>query len=163
MLSGLLGRALLVGAALNERPGLAKSATLDLPYVDILNGLLDKSVPLSSGEYAEWGNPESGEHYSYIKSYSPYDNIRNASYPDLLVTADLNDNRSPFWMAAKWVARIRATAKPGNFIALQTRLENTERPGQNSPRDSFLQQRALQLAFIIDRLGLGTKEKAGKN
>ena len=163
VLSGQGPGALLVGAALNERPGLAKSATLDLPYVDLLNGLLDKSVPLSSGEYAEWGNPESGEHYSYIKSYSPYDNIRNASYPDLLVTADLNDNRSPFWMAAKWVARIRATAKPGTFIALQTRLENSERPGQNSPRDSFLQQRALQLAFIIDRLGLGKKEKAAEN
>ena len=69
VLSGQGPGALLVGAALNERPGLAKSATLDLPYVDLLNGLLDKSVPLSSGEYSEWGNPESGEHYSYIKSY----------------------------------------------------------------------------------------------
>ena len=129
----------------------------------LLNGLLDKSVPLSSGEYSEWGNPESGEHYSYIKSYSPYDNIRKASYPDLLVTADLSDNRSPFWMAAKWVARIRATAKAGTFIALQTRMGNTERSAESSPRDSFLKQRALQLAFIIDRLGIGSKEKAAKN
>ncbi len=163
VLSGQGPGALLVGAALNERPGLARSATLDLPYVDLLNGLLDKSVPLSSGEYSEWGNPESGEHYSYIKSYSPYDNIRNASYPDLLVTADLNDSRSPFWMAAKWVARIRATAKAGTFIALQTRMGNTERSAESSPRDSFLKQRALQLAFIIDRLGIGSKEKAAKN
>ena len=163
VLSGQGPGALLVGAALNERPGLARSATLDLPYVDLLNGLLDKSVPLSSGEYSEWGNPESGEHYSYIKSYSPYDNIRNASYPDLLVTADLSDNRSPFWMAAKWVARIRATAKTGTFIALQTRMGNTERSAESSPRDSFLKQRALQLAFIIDRLEIGSKEKAAKN
>ncbi|MEE3200158.1 MAG: prolyl oligopeptidase family serine peptidase [Planctomycetota bacterium] len=163
VLSGQGPGALLVGAALNERPALARSATLDLPYVDLLNGLLDKSVPLSSGEYSEWGNPESGEHYAYIKSYSPYDNIRKASYPDLLVTADLSDNRSPFWMAAKWVARIRATAKAGTFIALQTRMGNTERTAESSPRDSFLKQRALQLAFIIDRLGIASKEKAGKN
>lgn len=163
ILSGQGPGALVIGAALNERPGMAKSATLDLPYVDLLNGLLDKSVPLSSGEYSEWGNPENGEHYAYIKSYSPYDNIQNASYPDLLVTADLNDNRSPFWMAAKWVARIRARAKPGNFIALQTRLEKKKSPGQGSPRDSFLRERSLQLAFIIDRLGLGAARPVSGN
>ena len=154
VLSGQGPGAMAIAAALNERPALAKSAIVDLPYVDLLNGLLDKSVPLGAGEYDEWGNPESGEYYAYIKSYSPYDNIRNTSYPDLLVTADLNDNRSPFWMAAKWVARIRARAKPGNLIALKTRLEDTGAPGAGAPRDSFLRERALQLAFIIDRLGL---------
>ena len=91
---------------------------------------------------------------TYIKSYSPYDNIRKASYPDLLVTADLNDNRSPFWMAAKWVARIRAMGKPGNLIALRTRLEDRNVRGGSPPRDNFIDGRALQLAFIIDRLKL---------
>ena len=154
ILSGQGPGALAIAAALNQRPDLARSAIVDLPYVDLLNGLLDKSAPLGAGEYDEWGNPESGEHYAYIKSYSPYDNIREASYPDLLITADLNDNRSPFWMAAKWVARIRAMGKPGNLIALKTRLEDRGVRGGAAPRDNFIEGRALQLAFIIDRLKL---------
>ena len=154
ILSGQGPGALAIAAALNQRPDLARSAIVDLPYVDLLNGLLDKSAPLGAGEYDEWGNPESGEHYAYIKSYSPYDNIREASYPDLLITADLHDNRSPFWMAAKWVARIRAMGKPGNLIALKTRLEDRGVRGGAAPRDNFIEGRALQLAFIIDRLKL---------
>ena len=154
ILSGQGPGALAIAAALNQRPNLARSAIVDLPYVDLLNGLLDKSAPLGEGEYDEWGNPESGEHYAYIKSYSPYDNIRKASYPELLVTADLNDNRSPFWMAAKWVARIRAMGKPGNLIALKTRLEARSVRDGAAPRDNFIEGRALQLAFIIDRLKL---------
>ena len=137
------------------RPDLFRGLIVDVPLVDVVTTMLDDTIPLTTSEYDEWGNPAEKAAYHYMLSYSPYDNIQNTSYPDLLVTADLNDNRSPFWMAAKWVARIRARAKPGNLIALKTRLGDTGSPGSGGPRDSFLRERALQLAFIIDRLGLG--------
>jgi len=113
---------LLIGAVLNERPDLFGCAVAQVPFVDVVTTMLDDSLPLTVNEYEEWGNPEDVEYYGYMKSYSPYDNVKAAGYPAMLVTAGLNDPRVSYWEPAKWVARLRATRTGGRPLVFKTQM-----------------------------------------
>jgi oligopeptidase B len=113
---------LLMGAVLNLRPDLFGACVAGVPFVDVLNTMSDATLPLTIGEYEEWGNPEDKAFYDIIKSYSPYDNLRPAAYPHLLVTAGLNDPRVSYWEPAKWVARLRTLKQDDRLLLLKTEM-----------------------------------------
>ena len=98
---------LLIGASLNMRPDLYNAAVADVPFVDVVTTMLDESIPLTAGEWEEWGNPANKEYFDYMLSYSPYDNVTAQDYPHLLVTSGLNDPRVQYWEPTKWVAKLR--------------------------------------------------------
>lgn len=143
---------LLVGAVLNERPELFASAIASVPFVDVVNTMLDPSIPLTVIEYDEWGNPNDKAYYEYIKSYAPYENVRAQRYPHLLVTAGLNDSRVQFWEPAKWVARLRARKTDQNRLLLKTKLSAGH--GGPSGRYEQLRETAFQYAFLLDVFGM---------
>jgi oligopeptidase B len=143
---------LLLGAVLNERPDLFAAAIAAVPFVDVVNTMLDPSIPLTVIEYDEWGNPNDKEYYDYIKSYAPYENVRAQQYPHLLVTAGLNDSRVQYWEPAKWVARLRATKTDQNRVLLKTKL--TAGHGGPSGRYEQLRETAFQYAFLLDVFGM---------
>ncbi|WP_166443039.1 S9 family peptidase [Phragmitibacter flavus] len=143
---------LLVGAVINQQPDLFRAFIADVPFVDVLNTMLDPTIPLTTSEYDEWGNPSATlETFNRIRAYSPYDNIKPQNYPSLLVLAGLNDSRVPYWEAAKWVAKLRATKTDQNPLLLQVDLD-TGHSG-SSGRYSFLERVALQYTFLIEALG----------
>jgi len=113
---------LLIGAVLNLRPDLFYAAIVRAPFVDALNTMLDPSLPLTTIEYEEWGNPEDPTYYDYIRSYAPYENVHSATYPHLLITAGLNDPRVGFWEPAKWAARLRACKSGDRLLLLKTNM-----------------------------------------
>ena len=141
---------LLIGAVLNLRPDLFAVAIADVPFVDVMNTMLDPSIPLTIGEYEEWGNPEDPVYFDYMLGYSPYDNVRDATYPDLLVLAGLNDPRVHYWEPAKWVARLRDHEIGGNQLLLRTNMGAGH--GGASGRYDRLAEIAFQNAFILDGL-----------
>jgi oligopeptidase B len=143
---------LLVGAVVNMRPDLFSCAIAQVPFVDALTTMLDDKLPLTVNEYDEWGNPQDGEYYRYIKSYSPYDNVRAASYPALLVTAGLNDPRVSYWEPAKWVARLRTLNQGERPIVLKTQM-GSGHMGPSGRYDSWREE-AFVMAFAITQLGL---------
>src|SRR4026209_281084 len=98
---------LLVGVVVNMRPDLFKGAILQVPFVDVVNTMLDATLPLTTSEYIEWGNPNERAAFDYIRSYSPYDNVRAQNYPAMLVKVSINDSQVPFWEGAKLVAKLR--------------------------------------------------------
>jgi len=139
---------LLVAAAVNQAPELFSAAVLQVPFVDVLNTMLDSSLPLTQQEYAEWGNPATLEYYSLIKSYSPYDNLAEKSYPDMLITTGLNDTQVPYWEAAKYIARLRAVNQnPQATFLLNTNMNAGH--GGRSGRYSRLQDSASAFSFLI--------------
>ena len=139
---------LLVAAALNQAPTLFSAAVLQVPFVDVLNTMLDSSLPLTQQEYAEWGNPATPEYYPLIKSYSPYDNLAEKSYPDMLITTGLNDTQVPYWEAAKYIARLRAVNQnPQATFLLNTNMNAGH--GGRSGRYSRLQDSASAFSFLI--------------
>ena len=142
---------LLIGAVLNEAPDLFAAAVAEVPFVDCLTTMLDDTLPLTVGEWEEWGNPEAdAEAYRTIKAYSPYDNVRTVPYPPIYVTAGLNDQRVGYWEPAKWVARLRA-AHPQNRVLLRTEL-GAGHAGPSGRYESWKEE-ALVVAFILDALG----------
>ena len=143
---------LLIGAVLNMRPDLAGIALAYVPFVDVLNTMMDPSIPLTVLEYEEWGNPNEKEYYDYIKSYSPYDNIREVEYPIMLVRAGLNDPRVAYWEPAKWVSRIRATKTDNNVIVMKTDMGAGH--GGASGRYDYIRDLAFDYAFIFDAFGI---------
>jgi len=143
---------LLVGAVLNMRPDLFKSAIANVPFVDVTNTMLDPTLPLTIGEYEEWGNPADKAYYDYIRSYSPYENVTPQAYPNLLVTAGLNDPRVSYWEPAKWVARLRALKTDDNLLLLKTDMGAGH--GGPSGRYDFLRDMAFEWAFLLDTLGI---------
>ncbi|RAL20118.1 oligopeptidase B [Lujinxingia litoralis] len=143
---------LLMGAVLNQRPDLFQAAIADVPFVDVVNTMLDASLPLTVVEYAEWGNPNDPQAFETIYAYSPYDNVRAQDYPDLLVTAGLNDPRVHYWEPAKWVAKLRATRTDTNLTLLQTNMGAGH--GGASGRYGWYRETAFTYAFILDRLGV---------
>jgi oligopeptidase B len=143
---------LLMGAVLNMRPELFKVALAAVPFVDCVNTMLDASLPLTTGEYDEWGNPNEPQFYEYIKSYSPYDNVAATSYPHILATTGLNDPRVAYWEPAKWVAKLRELKTDHNHVALYTNLGAGH--GGASGRFDVLKERALEYTFILEKLGL---------
>ena len=115
---------MLLGVVINERPELYKTAVALVPFVDVLNTMLDESLPLTPGEFKEWGNPGADkEYFDYIRSYSPYDNVKGQNYPNLLVTAGINDPRVTYWEPAKWVAKMRLMKSDSNLLLFRTELE----------------------------------------
>jgi oligopeptidase B len=143
---------LLVGACLTMRPDLYKAVVAKVPFVDVINTMSDPTIPLTTLEYNQWGNPEDRTYFDYMMSYSPYDNLRPAAYPDVLVTTGLNDPRVAFWEPAKFAARLREVAEPGSLVLLKTNLEAGHAGA--SGRYDFLKEVALDYAFLIDRLGV---------
>ena len=141
---------LLIGAVINLAPDLAKAAVAQVPFVDVANTMLDASLPLTVGEYEEWGDPNDPEYFDYILSYSPYDNVREQSYPDLLVTAGLNDPRVHYWEPAKWVAKLRRHSTGTGPILLKTNMGAGH--GGASGRYEYLRERAFEYAFVVDRV-----------
>jgi oligopeptidase B len=138
---------LLVGAVINAKPELFKAAIAHVPFVDVLNTMLDDTLPLTPGEFKEWGNPKELDYFNYIKSYSPYDNIKAQNYPHLFVTCAIADPRVGYWEAAKWVARIKATQTGNNLVLLKTNL-NAGHTGA-SGRFDYLKEIADDLVFIL--------------
>jgi oligopeptidase B len=144
---------LLMGAVTNLRPDLFRAVLAEVPFVDVVNTMLDASLPLTVIEYDEWGNPNDPAAYSYIRSYSPYDNIEAKDYPHMLVTAGLNDPRVAYWEPAKWTAKLRAMKTDGNRLLLRTNMGAGH--GGASGRYDFLREIAFKHAFILDVLGMG--------
>jgi oligopeptidase B len=139
---------LLMGAVVNERPDLWKGVIAGVPFVDVINTMLDASIPLTTSEYDEWGNPNDETYYRYMLSYSPYDNVRAAEYPNLLVTTGLHDSQVQYWEPAKWVAKLRDVHQGNNKIYLVTDMEAGH--GGKSGRYNALKDDALEFAFLID-------------
>ncbi len=152
-ISGGSAGGLLIGAVLNQRPELFRAAIAEVPFVDVLNTMLDPELPLTVTEYDEWGNPEEPEVYERIKAYAPYENVRAQAYPATLVIAGYNDSRVQYWEAAKWVAKLRATKTDDNPLLLKTELGAGH--GGMSGRYQGLRDVALEYAFILNILGLG--------
>lgn len=142
---------LLVGAVMNMRPELWAGVIAAVPFVDVVTTMLDESIPLTTGEYDEWGNPNDPEYYDYIKTYSPYDNIRSVEYPNVLVTTGYWDSQVQYWEPAKWVARLRAESKGDNLILLNTNLEAGH--GGASGRYQRYKEVALEYAFLLKLSG----------
>ena len=143
----------LMGAAINQAPDLWGAVAAHVPFVDILNTMLDDSLPLTPIEWHEWGNPiESKEDLEYIRSYSPYDQLKAASYPPLFVTAGLNDPRVTYWEPAKWVAKIRHLKLDDNPLVLKTEMEAGH--GGRSGRYDALREVAEEYAFILNAMEL---------
>lgn len=141
---------LLMGAVLNMRPDLFEVAVADVPFVDVINTMLDESIPLTVTEYEEWGNPHDSVFYTYMKSYSPYDNVGAKDYPHMLITAGLNDPRVQYWEPAKWTAKLRANNLGDNWLLLKTNMGAGH--GGSSGRYDYLKDVAFRMAFIFDRL-----------
>lgn len=150
--AGTSAGGLLIGAVLNIRPDLFAIGLADVPFVDVLNTMLDPSIPLTVGEYDEWGDPNEKEYYDYIKSYSPYDNVRQQDYPAILITASLNDQRVQYWEAAKWTAKLRASKTDDNLLLLRMTMEAGH--GGVSGRYERYREWAFEFAFVLDRLGI---------
>jgi oligopeptidase B len=142
---------LLIGAVTNLRPDLFRAALAEVPFVDVVNTMLDASLPLTVIEYDEWGNPHDPAAYRYIRSYSPYDNVEAKDYPHMLVTAGLNDPRVAYWEPAKWTAKLRARKTDTNRLLLRTNM-GAGHAGPSGRYDS-LRETAFKYAFILDVLG----------
>ncbi|MBT2558321.1 S9 family peptidase [Hymenobacter sp. ISL-91] len=142
---------LLMGAVLNLHPELYKGVVAAVPFVDVVTTMLDESIPLTTGEYDEWGNPNQQQFYDYMLSYSPYDNVRAQAYPNLLVTTGLHDSQVQYFEPAKWVAKLRATKTDHNLLLLHTDLSAGH--GGASGRFQSLRDTARHYAFLLMLLG----------
>jgi oligopeptidase B len=151
-ISGGSAGGLLIGYSINNQPELYKAAVAHVPFVDVVNTMLDESLPLTPGEFKEWGNPKEKEYFEYMMSYSPYDNIGEKNYPNLLVTAGLSDPRVTYWEAAKWVAKLREKNKSDNVILLKTNMDAGHAGA--SGRFDYLREVAEELLFIFTQYGI---------
>ncbi len=142
---------LLMGAVVNMRPDLFRGVIAQVPFVDVVTTMLDESIPLTSNEYDEWGNPNHDEYYHYLLSYSPYDNVAAKEYPNLLVTTGLHDSQVQYWEPAKWVAKLRASTTSRNRLLLKVDLG----AGHSGPsgRYSRLREEARWFTFLLDLEG----------
>ena len=147
VISGGSAGGLLIGAVLNQRPELFKAAIAEVPFVDVLNTMLDPDLPLTVTEYDEWGNPQDADVHERIKAYAPYENVRAQAYPALLVVAGYNDSRVQYWEAAKWVAKLRAHKTDDNLLLLKTELGAGH--GGMSGRYQGLRDVALEYGFVF--------------
>ncbi|SDG82943.1 S9 family peptidase [Psychroflexus sediminis] len=139
---------LLMGAVINMAPELYNGVIAAVPFVDVVTTMLDETIPLTTGEYDEWGNPNDKEYYDYIKTYSPYDNVEAKAYPNLLVTTGLYDSQVQYWEPAKWVAKLREMKTDTNKLYLETNMDAGH--GGASGRFEALKELAKDYAFILD-------------
>jgi len=142
---------LLMGAIVNMAPGLYNGVIAAVPFVDVITTMLDDSIPLTTGEFDEWGDPNKKEYYDYMKSYSPYDNVVAQDYPNMLVTTGLHDSQVQYWEPAKWVAKLRAFKTDKNELFLYTNMDAGH--GGASGRFEALKETAKEYSFLIDLEG----------
>jgi oligopeptidase B len=161
VISGGSAGGLLMGAVTNMRPDLFRAVLADVPFVDVVNTMLDASLPLTVIEYDEWGNPQDPVAYDYIRSYSPYDNIEPKEYPHILVTAGLNDPRVAYWEPAKWTAKLRATKIGDSRLLLRTNMGAGH--GGASGRYDYLREIAFKYAFVLDAVGVSSQESGARS
>lgn len=143
---------LLMGAVVNSRPDLYQTIVSQVPFVDVINTMLDETLPLTTGEYEEWGNPNVEEYYNYILSYSPYDNITAQEYPNMLVTGGINDSQVLFHEPAKYVAKLRSLKKDDNILLLKMNMDSGH--GGATGRYEGIKDTAFDFAFILNRVGI---------
>jgi oligopeptidase B len=143
---------LLMGAVVNMAPQLYHGVIAQVPFVDVVTTMLDDSIPLTTGEYDEWGNPNEKEYYDYMKSYSPYDNLTAQTYPNMLVTTGLHDSQVQYWEPAKWVASLRVIKTGSNQLYLDTNMEAGH--GGASGRFEALKEVAKEYSFLLDLEGI---------
>lgn len=139
---------LLMGAIVNMNPELYNGVIAQVPFVDVVTTMLDESIPLTTGEYDEWGNPNEKEYYDYMKSYSPYDNVVAQNYPNMYVSTGLHDSQVQYWEPAKWVAKLRVTKTDKNVLFLDTNMDAGH--GGASGRFEALKELAKEFAFLLD-------------
>ena len=150
--SGGSAGGLLMGVVLNEASHLYNGVIAAVPFVDVVTTMLDDSIPLTTGEYDEWGNPNKKEYYDYIKSYSPYDNVKEQEYANLLVTTGLHDSQVQYWEPAKWVSKLRMHKKNDNKLIFHIDMDTGH--GGASGRFESLKEVALEYAFLLDLEGI---------
>ncbi|MBL7728854.1 MAG: S9 family peptidase [Dinghuibacter sp.] len=143
---------LLMGAIVNMRPDLWNGIVADVPFVDVISTMNDTNIPLTTNEYDEWGNPANKEHYDYMKSYSPYDNVTAKNYPNMLVTTGLHDSQVQYFEPAKWVAKLRAMKTDKNQLLFKTNMAAGH--GGASGRFKYLEETALRYAFFLNLEGI---------
>jgi oligopeptidase B len=139
---------LLMGAVINLRPDLFRAVIADVPFVDVVTTMLDDSIPLTTSEYDEWGDPNQKDCYEYMLSYSPYDNVEAKAYPHLLVTTGLHDSQVQYWEPAKWVARLRERKSDAHVLLLKTNMEAGH--GGASGRYERYRETAFDFAFLLE-------------
>ncbi|MCI4670526.1 MAG: S9 family peptidase [Bacteroidia bacterium] len=142
---------LLMGAVINMAPELFEGVVAAVPFVDVVSTMLDESIPLTTNEYNEWGNPNDEEYYHYIKSYSPYDNVEAKAYPHMLVTSGLHDSQVQYWEPTKWVAKLRDVKTDNNKLLLHTNMEAGH--GGASGRYEAYKETAMEYTFFLDLAG----------
>jgi oligopeptidase B len=154
MISAMGGSAggMLMGAVVNDRPDLFKAVIAHVPFVDVMNTMLDETLPLTPGEFVEWGNPKDKKYYDYMITYSPYDNVKKQAYPALFVTGGLTDPRVTYWEPTKWVAKLREFNQSKNPILLRMNMDAGH--GGGSKRDEALKEGAQDLAFLMSVYGM---------
>ena len=133
-------------------PQLYKGIIASVPFVDVVTTMLDETIPLTTGEYDEWGNPNDPEYYFYMKSYSPYDNVTAQEYPNMLVITGLHDSQVQYWEPAKWVAKLRELKTDSNKLLFHTNMEAGH--GGASGRFEALREVAEEYAFLLDLEGI---------
>jgi len=143
---------LLMGAVVNMAPELYHGISTRVPFVDVVTTMLDASIPLTAGEWDEWGNPADPEFYEYMKSYSPYDNVVAQDYPNMLITTGLHDSQVQYWEPAKWVAKLRELRTDNNLLMLQTDMQ----AGHSGKTGRFrsIEDTALYYAFFLHLEGI---------
>jgi oligopeptidase B len=144
---------LLMGAVTNERPDLFRAVHAAVPFVDVMNTMMDASLPLTVGEYLEWGNPNEKAAFDYMLSYSPYDNLARKAYPAILVTTSYNDSQVMYWEPAKYVAKLRTLKTDSNPLVLKTKMQPAGHGGASGRYDA-LKDRAFELAWMLRQVGI---------
>jgi oligopeptidase B len=153
VIEGRSAGGLLMGAVLNLRPDLFKAALVGVPFVDVINTMLDETLPLTVGEFEEWGNPKDKAAFDYMITYSPYDNIEAKAYPNMLVKTSFNDSQVMYWEPAKYVAKMRATRTDHNILLLKTNLSPAGHGGASGRYDR-LKESAFDYAYILTQMGI---------
>lgn len=143
---------LLMGAVVNMNPELYNGVVAAVPFVDVISTMLDETIPLTTGEYDEWGNPNNKEYYDYIKKYSPYDNVSRIDYPNLLITTGLHDSQVQYWEPAKWIAKLRDYNTSSNLLLMHTDMETGH--GGASGRFDALKETARDYVFFMNLEGI---------
>ncbi|MBI4419384.1 MAG: S9 family peptidase [Gemmatimonadetes bacterium] len=157
--NGASAGGLLMGTVVNLRPDLFRAVVAEVPFVDVVNTMLDASLPLTAQEWEQWGNPHRIDHYAYMRQYSPYDNVAAKAYPWMLVTTSLNDSQVMYWEPSKWVARLRATKTDANPLYFKVNMGGGH--GGSSGRYDRLREAAFKYAFMLDAVGLAAPQQAG--
>jgi oligopeptidase B len=139
---------LLMGAVVNMAPELYNGIIAQVPFVDVMTTMLDETIPLTTGEYDEWGNPNVKKYYDYMRSYSPYDNVKAQNYPNMYISTGLHDSQVQYWEPAKWVAKLRVLKTNDNLLFLDTNMDAGH--GGASGRFEALKELAKEFSFLLD-------------